>query len=69
MTSMPPDPFRGTGDASNADFAANSFSMFTALLAAGFTEPQALRYLAELMGSMICHQADVRNRAQGPGNS
>lgn len=69
MTSMPPDPFGSAGDPGNTEFAANSFSMFTALLASGFTEAQALRFLAELMSAMICNQAGNVKKEAGPGNS
>lgn len=52
MLNMPPDPFEGTPDLSNADLAtwgASCRMLFNALVAAGFDESQALDFVATMM--------------------
>ena len=49
---LPPDPFK-TGLSDLAQFAANAFSMYTALMGAGFTDAQALQFTIGVTVQMI----------------
>lgn len=52
MLNMPPDPFEGTPDLSNADLAtwgASCRMLYNALVAAGFDEDQAVDFVAKMM--------------------
>lgn len=53
---LPPDPFR-TGVSGLAEFAANSYSMYTSLIGAGFTEMQALEFTIRVTTHMIAVSA------------
>ena len=48
---MPPDPFR-MGIPDLGGWGASCYSMFTALMSAGFTEDQALRFVADLTAKL-----------------
>jgi hypothetical protein len=50
---MPRDPFGVENSQELTVFAAGCYAMFTSLLAAGFTEVQALRVTIDLMASMM----------------
>ncbi len=52
MLEMPPDPFEGTPDLSNSDlttWGASCWMLYNALVVAGFTEDQALDFVAKMM--------------------